>query len=205
MPTMLAYEDDRVEVHVVVVGPLATNVYIPRCRRTGQAVLIDAADDPTQLLERCRTLGVGRVLETHGHLDHVAAVPELRAEGYPVGIAPGDAHRLDGHDFELADGEVFEIGDLRLTTVATPGHTPGSTSFVLEGDPPLLFGGDTLFPGGPGATRPASGGDFPTIIRSIEERLFTLDPATIVLPGHGAATTIATERPHLREWVARGW
>jgi len=202
---MLRFEDERVEVHTVVVGPLSTNVYVPRCKRTGKAVLIDAADDGVQLVELCRTLGVERVLETHGHLDHIAAVPAVRAAGYRVGIAPEDAHNLDGHDFDLVDGEVSEVGDLRLRTIFTPGHTPGSTSFLLEGGPPLLFGGDTLFPGGPGATRPSGGGHFPTIIKTLEERLFTLDPETIVLPGHGARTTIGTERPHLQEWIERGW
>lgn len=202
---MVRYEDERVEVHSVVVGPLSTNVYLPRCRRTGQAVLIDAADDGPRLVELCRSLGVARVLETHGHFDHIAAVPAVRAAGYRVGIAPGDAHRLAAHDFDLVDGEVFEVGDLRLRTIFTPGHTPGSTSFLLEGDPPLLFGGDTLFPGGPGATRPQNGGHFPTIIATLENRLFTLDPSTVVLPGHGADTTIGTERPHLQEWIERGW
>jgi len=202
---MPRYEDDRVEVHSVVVGPLHTNVYVPRCRRTGEAVLIDAADDSRQLLELCRSLGVGLVLETHGHFDHIAAVPGIRAAGYRVGIAPPDAHNLDGHDFDLVDGEVIEVGELRLRTIFTPGHSPGSTSFLLEGEPPVLFGGDTLFPGGPGATRPANGGDFPTIIRTLEQRLFTLDPATRVMPGHGADTTIGTERPHLAEWIERGW
>jgi len=202
---MLRFEDERVEVHTVVVGPLSTNVYIPRCRRTGRAVLIDAADDGAQLVDLCRSLGVDRVLETHGHFDHIAAVPAVRAAGYPVGIAPDDAHNLDGHDFDLVDGEVFEVGDLRLRSLATPGHTPGSMSFLLEGSPPLLFGGDTLFPGGPGATRPKGGGHFPTIIRTLEEKLFTLDPATVVMPGHGADTTIGAERPHLQEWIDRGW
>lgn len=202
---MLRYEDDRVEVHAVVVGPLRTNVYVPRCKATGAAVLIDAADDAPHLLELSRALGVERVLETHGHRDHVAAVPGMRAAGYRVGIAPPDAERLGGHDFDLADGEDLEVGELRLRTIFTPGHTPGSTSFLLDGDPPLLFAGDTLFPGGPGATRPASGGHFPTIIRSIAERLFTLDPGTVVLPGHGKQTTIGTEQPHLQEWIDRGW
>lgn len=202
---MLRFEDGRVEVHTVVVGPLSTNVYIPRCRRTGASVLIDAADDGPQLVGLCRALGVDKVLETHGHRDHIAAVPAVRAAGYRVGIAAGDAHNLDGHDFELVDGEELEVGDLRLRTIATPGHTPGSTSFLLEGNPPLLFGGDTLFPGGPGATRPQNGGDFPTIIRTLRERLFTLDPDTIVMPGHGADTTIGAERPHLQEWIDRGW
>lgn len=202
---MLRYENDRVEVHTVVVGYLDTNVYVPRCKETGAAVLIDAADDADRLVELCRSLGVDRVLETHGHYDHIAAVPGIRSAGYPVGIAPEDAHNLDGHDFDLVDGEAFEVGALRLETIFTPGHTPGSTSFLLDGDPPLLFGGDTLFPGGPGATKPRNGGHFPTIIRTLEERLFTLDPATLVLPGHGAGTTIGTERPHLQEWIERGW
>jgi len=144
---MLRYEDERVEVHSVVVGYLATNVYVPRCKHTGNAVLIDAADDAPRLVRLCRTLGVERVLETHGHHDHVAAVPGVRAAGYRVGIAPEDAHNLDGHDFDLVDGEVFEVGKLRLRTIFTPGHTPGSTSFLLDGDQPLLFGGDTLFAG----------------------------------------------------------
>ena len=200
---MLRYEDARVQVHSVVVGPLDTNVFVPRCTRTGDAVLIDAADDGPQLLDLCRSLGVGRVLETHGHLDHIVAVPHLRAAGYRVGIAPEDAHNLDAHDFDLVDGDLFEIGDLRLHTITTPGHTPGSTSFLLEGDPPILFAGDTLFPGGPGTT--LHGGHFPTIITTLAARLFTLDPATIVMPGHGADTTIGTERPHLQEWIDRGW
>ena len=202
---MLRYEDGRVEVHSVVVGPLDTNVYVPRCKRTGKAVLVDAADDAPQLLDLCDRLGVERVLETHGHRDHIAAVPGVRAAGYPVGIAPADAHTLKAHDFALVDGEVLEVGDLRLRTIFTPGHTPGSTSFLLDGQPGLLFAGDTLFPGGPGATRPGGGGHFPTIIRSIEERLFTLPDDTLVLPGHGRDTTIGTERPHLQEWVERGW
>ena len=98
---------------------------------------------------------------------------------------------------------MIEVGRLRLHTILTPGHTPGSMCFLLEGSP-VLFSGDTLFPGGPGNTK--FGGDFPTIIRSIEDRLFsTLAADTIVLPGHGDDTTIGTERPHLQEWVDRGW
>lgn len=201
---MLLHEDSRAEVHRVVVGPLDTNVYVLRGKAAGQAVLFDAADRPEELLRMCRSLGVGLVLETHGHRDHIQAVPALRAAGYPVGIAAGDAPMLPGHDFIIEDGQVFEIGDLEVRSIATPGHSPGSTSFLYEGDVPVLFAGDTLFPGGPGATRGPQA-DFPTIIRSIRERLFTLDPHTRVLPGHGADTTIGTELPHLDEWVARGW
>jgi len=99
---------------------------------------------------------------------------------------------------------MIQVGRLRLHTIATPGHTPGSMCFRLEGSP-VLFSGDTLFPGGPGATK-FPGGDFPGIIRSIEDRLFaTLPPETLVLPGHGADTTIGSESPHLQEWIDRGW
>jgi glyoxylase-like metal-dependent hydrolase (beta-lactamase superfamily II) len=98
---------------------------------------------------------------------------------------------------------VIAIGDLRLHTIHTPGHTRGSTCFLLEGHP-VLFSGDTLFPGGVGNTTLA-GGDFPTIIESVDRRLFTLPVETLVLPGHGLDTTIGSERPHLDEWVERGW
>lgn len=199
----LAYRDDRVEVHRMVLGRLDTNAYVLRCRQTAAAVLIDAADDPALLLATCRTFGVSHVLETHGHWDHVQAVPALRAAGYPVLISPGDAAMISGHDGLLEDGTVIEVGALSLQTLATPGHTPGSTCFHLAGSP-LVFAGDTLFPGGPGAT----GGDperFASILESLERRLFTLDPDTVVLPGHGQATTIGAEQPHLSEWRARGW
>jgi len=202
-PATLHYEDGQVSVTRVVVGPLDNNVFVMRCSHTGEAVLVDAADEPDLLLELSRRLGVRRVLTTHGHRDHIGAVPAMRRAGYPVGVTPEDAPMLPAHDFLLEDGSVLEVGRLRLATIATPGHTPGSMCFRVEGSP-VLLSGDTLFPGGPGKSS-GPGGDFATIIRSVEERLFTLPDDTIVMPGHGADTTIGTERPHLREWVARGW
>ena len=200
---VLHYEDPRVGISRVVVGPLDNNVFVVRCSRTGEAVLVDAADEPALLLGMAKRLNVRRVLTTHGHQDHIRAVPAMRRAGYPVGVAAADASCLPGHDFLLDDGTVVEVGDLRLEVIATPGHTPGSTCFRIGGSP-VLLSGDTLFPGGPGRTS-GKGGDFPTVIRSIEERLFTLPDETVVLPGHGADTTIGTERPHLQEWVDRGW
>jgi glyoxylase-like metal-dependent hydrolase (beta-lactamase superfamily II) len=202
-PVRLHWSDADVEVHSLVVGPVDNNVFIIRCRRTGDAVLLDAANEHDRLLDLCRDLGVRRVLETHGHWDHIQAVPALRDAGYDVAVTAADAAMLPSYDSLLEDDTVIEVGDLRLRTIATPGHTPGSICFRLEGTP-LLFSGDTLFPGGPGATR-FPGSDFPTILRSIDERLFPLPAETVVLPGHGADTTIGAERPHLQEWADRGW
>ena len=201
----LHWQDAGVEVHKVVVGPFDNNVFVVRCRRTGEAVLIDAANEHERLLELCRSLGVRRVLETHGHWDHIQAVPAMREAGYEVAVTALDAPRLKdvGYDVFLDDTEVVEVGRLRLHAIHTPGHTEGSICFRVEGTP-LLFTGDTLFPGGPGNTS-FEGGDFTTIISSISDSLFRLDDDAIVLPGHGADTTIGAERPHLDEWVARGW
>jgi glyoxylase-like metal-dependent hydrolase (beta-lactamase superfamily II) len=198
------YDDSQAEIHKLVVGPIDNNVYVVRCKQTGEAVLLDAANEHDKLLELCRRLNVRKVLETHGHWDHIQAVPAVRDAGYEVGVTAADSAMLPSYDFVLGDGEVIEVGRLRLHTIATPGHTPGSMCFRLEGSP-VLFSGDTMFPGGPGATR-FPGGDFPTIIRSIEDRLLSpLPPETVVMPGHGADTTVGTESPHLQEWIDRGW
>jgi glyoxylase-like metal-dependent hydrolase (beta-lactamase superfamily II) len=203
MADTLIWNATGVEIHQVVVGPFENNVLVLRCTETGDAVLIDAANEHERLLELCQGLGVRRVLETHGHWDHIQAVPELRDAGYSVGVTAQDAAMLPSYDEVIDDDVVIEVGRLRLRTIHTPGHTPGSMCFRLEGHP-VLFSGDTLFPGGPGNTS-NEGGDFPTIIESVESKLFTLPADTIVLPGHGARTTIGTERPQLQEWIDRGW
>ena len=199
----LHFEDEQAEIHKLVVGPMDNNVYVARCTETGDAVLLDAANEHERLLELCQALGVRRVLETHGHWDHIQAVPAVRDAGYDVGITADDSAMLEAYDFILEDESVIEVGRLRLHTIHNPGHTPGSMSFRLEGSP-ILFSGDTLFPGGPGNTS-FEGGDFDTIIRSLDEKLFKLPVDTIVMPGHGDDTTIGTERPHLQEWADRGW
>jgi glyoxylase-like metal-dependent hydrolase (beta-lactamase superfamily II) len=202
--TAIDYRDAAVEVHRLVVGPLDNNVYVVRCRATGEAMLIDAANEHEKLLDLCSGLGVRRVVETHGHWDHIQAVGAVRDAGIDVAVTEADASMLPSYDQLLEDRAVIEIGRLRVVTVATPGHTPGSMCFAVEGTP-LLFTGDTLFPGGPGNTS-FENADFGTIIRSIEDRIFAPYPAeTVVLPGHGKGTTIGAELPHLGEWIERGW
>lgn len=196
--------DSDLEIHKLVVGPMDNNVFVLRCRQTGDAVLIDAANEHDKLLELARGLGVRRVIETHGHWDHIQAVPQMRDAGYSVSVTSADSAMLDSYDEIIEDDSVIPVGRLRLRTILTPGHTPGSMCFAVEGKP-LLFSGDTLFPGGPGATG-FEGGDFDKIIDSISNRLFARFGAdTIVMPGHGDDTTIGTESPHLDEWIERGW
>ena len=201
----LHFEDDQLEIHKLVVGPYDNNVFVLRCKATGDAVLLDAANEHEKLLELAQSLNVRRVLETHGHWDHIQAVPAMREAGYEVAVTALDAPRLKevGYDVFLDDKEVVEVGRIRLDAIHTPGHTEGSICFKVAGSP-IVFSGDTLFPGGPGNAT-FEGGDFATIIQSIDSRLFTLPPDTIVLPGHGDDTTVGTERPHLQEWIDRGW
>jgi len=200
----LVWSDATAEVHRFVVGPIENNVYVVRCRASGEATLIDAANEHDRLLRVATRLGVTSVLETHGHWDHIGAVEQVRAAGIDVWVRSEDAGMLPSYDHLLEDDTVHVVGQLKLRTIHTPGHTPGSISFALEGTP-VLFTGDTLFPGGPGNTT-FEGGDFSTIIESIEERFYRVfDDDTIFWPGHGHESTIGAERPHLDEWVERGW
>src|SRR6476646_6541207 len=200
MPSRPAhYETSDARIDKIVVGPYENNVFVLRDKHSGESVLIDAANEHELLLEVSRATGVRRVLTTHGHFDHIQAVTQMRDAGIDVGIAAEDAKMLPAYDFVIPDDEVIKVGDLRLKTI----HTPGSTCFLLDGHP-ICFSGDTLVPGGPGNTS-FENADFDTIIESIDRRLFTLPAETLVLPGHGLDTTIASESPHLDEWIERGW
>src|SRR5579862_7321800 len=129
----LHYEDSLVEVHRVVVGPVDNNVHVIRCKQTGDAVLVDAANEHELLLELCRDLGVRQVIETHGHWDHIQAVPAVRDAGFEVAVTAADSEMLPAYDLVLEDDSVLEVGRLRLHTMLTPGHTAGSMCFRLEG------------------------------------------------------------------------
>lgn len=187
----------------LTLGPHDNNVYVIACERTGESVVIDASFDAAPIVAATAGTQVRAILLTHGDLDHIDALADLKAQlAVPVGIHPDDAARLDTPpDFLLNEGESFTVGDGSLRIIHTPGHTAGSICLHFD---ETLIAGDTLFPGGPGATR----GDkarFNQIIDSIREKLFILPDDTLVRPGHGGDTTIGTERPNLQEWIERGW
>ena len=201
------FDNGTILTKAALVGEYDNNAFVVACAHTGKGVIIDAAAEPDRVLELTDGVEVEALLTTHGHFDHLRAVaPVVEALGIPFLLHPADyelaARTTSVTPTALADGEVIPLGETSLLTMHTPGHTPGSVSFLSPG---VLFSGDTLFPGGPGATQ-YEGGDFDTIIRSIKERLFVLDDGTEVYPGHGPkATTIGKERPELPEWIARGW
>ncbi|MGH7692527.1 MAG: MBL fold metallo-hydrolase [Candidatus Dormibacteria bacterium] len=197
--------DDALRIRVRRVGPMDNAAYVVACPETGAAVLIDAANEADRLVDALADVELVAILETHGHPDHWQALAQVQAQ-FPK--AWTGAHPADLEMFPkpppgraLEHGQAVEFGRRQLRVLATPGHTPGSVCFHHPG---YVFTGDTLFPGGPGATVPPLG-DFPTIIRSIESQLLSLPPQTVVYPGHGDPTTIGAELPALREWARRGW
>src|SRR6476469_10199378 len=133
MPRPAHYETPTVRIEKLIVGPYENNVVVVRSKGTGEAVIIDAANEHELLLEVSRATGVRRVLTTHGHWDHIQAVTALRDAGIEVGVASADAEMLPSYDFTIPDDDVLPVGELRLHAIHTPGHTPGSTCFLLEG------------------------------------------------------------------------
>ncbi|MEH0974509.1 MBL fold metallo-hydrolase [Micromonospora sp. CPCC 205546] len=174
-----------------------------------ECVVVDAPHDVDAIMAAVGDRRVRAILATHAHDDHVRAAPALaRATGAPVLLHPADrvlwdmVHPDEAPDGELRDGQVVEVAGSALTVLHTPGHSPGACSFHAP-QLGVVFTGDTLFAGGPGATG-RSYSDFGTIVASIRDRLLTLAPETVVHTGHGESTTIGAEAPHLDEWLARG-
>jgi len=191
------------EVQALQVGTMENVVYLLRDPDTREGYVIDAGWEPDRIAEAADDVQVKAILITHGHHDHHDALDALKAKlGVPSGIGVLDQDMLKARpDFLIEDRQELPFGTSMLTAIHTPGHTPGSTCFAVGN---VLFSGDTLFPGGVGNTKNDTG-HFYTLIRSVKHRLFTLPDDTTVYPGHGTQTTIGTEKPHLDEWMARGW
>jgi glyoxylase-like metal-dependent hydrolase (beta-lactamase superfamily II) len=174
-----------------------------------ECVVIDAPHSAEAVQRVVGNRRVVAILATHAHDDHVRAAPALaRAVGAPVLLHPDDrllwdlVHPDVSPDGNLTDGQTVEVAGTELRVLHTPGHSPGACSFHAP-ELGLVFTGDTLFAGGPGATG-RSYSDFGTILDSIRSRLLTLPPETVVHTGHGDSTTIGDEAPNLDEWLARG-
>jgi glyoxylase-like metal-dependent hydrolase (beta-lactamase superfamily II) len=173
-----------------------------------EVIIIDAAHDHRRIVDAVGTRTVTGIIATHGHNDHIdAAVALSEAVDAPVFLHPADSmlwHQVypDRYpDGELVDEMLIHAGERALRVLHTPGHSPGSCCLYDEGAQ-VLFSGDTLFEGGPGATGQRYS-DYPTLVASIRDRLLALPAETRVLPGHGAETTIGREARGLPDWEAK--
>lgn len=175
-----------------------------------ECVVIDPGHVDEALLGVIDGRDVVAIHLTHGHWDHVGGAPWLAGEtGAPVLLHAADlplwreTHPDEAPDGEASHGLRLAVGSGVLELRHTPGHTPGSGIAVVE-DLDLALTGDTLFRGGPGATR-WEYSNFPAILESITTEILTLPPATVLVPGHGPDTTVAAEAGSVEEWRARGW
>ena len=192
----------------VAVGPMDNNAYLLRCRRTGEQVLVDAANDEDTLLSVVGLDALARVVTTHQHGDHWQALEDVvSATGALTVAGRHDAEAIPvPTDVRVGDGDTVQVGECPLEVIELVGHTPGSIALLYD-DPdgnPHLWTGDSLFPGGVGRT--GSPADFEQLLGDVRTKLFDrLPDETWVYPGHGDDTTIGAERPHLQEWAERGW
>jgi glyoxylase-like metal-dependent hydrolase (beta-lactamase superfamily II) len=191
----------------VSVGPMDNNAYLLRCARSGEQVLIDAANEPARLLELIGDAGLTRVVTTHRHADHWQALRAVVSATAARTLAhPLDAGELPVRVETVEDGDTVPVGLSALEVIHLVGHTPGSIALLYR-DPtgiPHLFTGDSLFPGGPGRT--TSPQDFNSLMTDLETKVFgRLPDETWFYPGHGNDSMLGTEHPAVPEWRARGW
>lgn len=194
----------------VAVGPMDNNAYLLVCTATGEALLVDAANEPDRLAEVVGSADGAQLrttVTTHRHYDHWQALGAVADKFGTRQVAhPLDAPELPVTvDDTVEQGDTISVGQVPLEVIHLRGHTPGSIALVYRADDgPHIFTGDSLFPGGPGRTTTPE--DFTSLMNDLEERVFgTLPDETWVYPGHGDDTTLGRERPHLGEWRERGW
>jgi glyoxylase-like metal-dependent hydrolase (beta-lactamase superfamily II) len=193
-------QDSDVRIIKMELGPWGTNAYIVVCQATGDSLLVDAPGDADKILKQLAGTRPKYIVLTHTHIDHIGVLEELKTRlKIPVSLHAKDAITLSLRpDMELKDGNIIEVGKLKLKVLHTPGHTPGSLCFLLGKH---LISGDTIFPGGPGKT--GTPADFKQIVKSIETKLLVLADDTQVYPGHGGGTVLAKEKKELAVFMSR--
>ena len=206
--------DDALEIRRASVGPMDNNAYLLTCRRTGAQLLVDAADDPDRLpaLVHEGTGSLDQVVTTHRHPDHHGALAAVvAATGASTAAGADDADAItEATEVPIArrlrHGDTVTLGRVVLDVIALRGHTPGSVALAHTepGGRVHVFTGDSLFPGGVGATKGPEA--FAQLYADVVSRLFgRFADDTRIYPGHGRDTTLGAERPQLPEWRARGW
>ena len=204
----------HLEITKLAVDPeMSNNVYLLRCRETGDQVLVDAAADAERILSLVGDAGLTTVVTTHQHWDHHRALADVvAATEAQVVVGEPDAAAVTEQtgvavDRAVTDGDRIAVGRCELEVVRVTGHTPGSIVLVYA-DPdghPHAWTGDSLFPGGVGNTF-GDADAFATLVDDVETKLFgRLPDETWFYPGHGDDSTIGEQRPHLAEWRERGW
>ena len=193
-------EDNAIRLEKLELGPFGTNSYIVGCRKTQESALVDAPAEANVIIDKLRNTTLKYILLTHNHIDHIGALAQLRAElEVPLAAHAADTSSLTPPpEILLNDGDVIRVGELKLTVLHTPGHTPGSLCFRIGR---YLISGDTIFPGGPGKT--GSPDDFRRIIKSITDKIFVLPDDTQIYPGHGDSTMLKKEKDEFAVFVSR--
>ena len=193
-------KNESIQIERYELGPFGTNSYIVTCLKTGDSIVVDAPGDAPKVLGQLQQTNPKYILMTHNHMDHTGALAELKsALNIPIAAHPADAERLPlTPDILLADDDSVSFGNIHLTVMHTPGHTPGSLCFYTEG---YLISGDTLFPDGPGKT--GSPADFKRILESLTSKIFVLPEDTKIFSGHGDSTILKKEKRAFENFSAR--
>jgi hydroxyacylglutathione hydrolase len=197
---MLLHEDKNLTIKKLTLGLYDTNAYILVCQATGESMVIDAPADAGTIMEELDGTSPQYILLTHDHIDHIGAIETLRSQlKIPLAAHEASSYQLKkAPELFLFDGDVAELGNLKIEVMFTPGHTPGSLCFKVD---KFLFAGDTLFPGGPGHTDKPE--DFKNIIESITGKIYRLPDDTVILPGHGESTTVKQSKKEYAVFSAK--